>query len=339
MASKDADALDAALQSAQAKFEQGGFSPLSAGLVHGGKTGVDGFGSPADAAMATPSKQLDFGGAGGVTPATPVMNASDDDLDYYLFIKETWLWSNKIRSSFYFVVGLLGWVTLRAVFTSKITLPTGVCYMLLASLMFNFLRAVMAPAFAARCTWSNSSWTRVAAAASSAALHAAAALHDHYLNGAEPLRTLVVGLGLWLLSLLGRAVDALTLLLLLHLATFSVPALYLRFRTQVDAQISKVIGQAKARYDALPRKIKASAVSGVLVLLVLVLPPLDRMVALAILLVYGRAILKPSEYELLAKRVQPVAARMQRVGDKATNLAVGAINKYELTPTPLKKKK
>lgn len=47
------------------------------------------------------------------------------DVDYDLFIKETLLWSNKIRSTFYFIAGLLVWLVVRAVCLSPTTLPTG----------------------------------------------------------------------------------------------------------------------------------------------------------------------------------------------------------------------
>lgn len=60
---------------------------------------------------------------------------------------------------------------------------------------------------------------------------------------------LQVGLGLWSLSLLGRAVDGVTLLLLLHVAAFSLPLLYSRFKTQIDSQLGKVNGMVKVSIE------------------------------------------------------------------------------------------
>ena len=73
----------------------------------------------------------------------------------------------------------------------------GLCYVLLASLFWNFLRAAMAPAYAARCTWAHSAVTRFLVASATATLNAAAALHDRHLHGIDPLHTLEVRRGQW----------------------------------------------------------------------------------------------------------------------------------------------
>lgn len=45
------------------------------------------------------------------------------------------------------------------------------------------------------------------------------------------------------------------------------------------------------------------------------------------------------QFATLARKVEPVAARMAAVGSTATQKLVGVANKYELTPTPLKKRR
>jgi hypothetical protein len=63
--------------------------------------------------MVSTSKHLDFGtkAVEPSTPATPVMStpaqASDStEIDYNAFIKDTLLWTNAVRSTFYLVSGV-----------------------------------------------------------------------------------------------------------------------------------------------------------------------------------------------------------------------------------------
>lgn len=61
------------------------------------------------------------------------------------------------------------------------------------------------------------------------------------LGAAPPLQ---VGLSLWVLSLLGRVLDVVTLLLLLHLGAFSVPLAYKSQQARVDKLVKDVYSQA-----------------------------------------------------------------------------------------------
>jgi hypothetical protein len=70
--------------------------------------------------------------------------------------------------------------------------PTGTCYLLLSSLAFNFVRGVFVPELQKRCTWSHSAWTKFVDSTNNTAVAAAASLHDTYLHGLDPLRTLEV---------------------------------------------------------------------------------------------------------------------------------------------------
>lgn len=303
--------------------------------------------APEDAAFGSPhpdpAKQLDFGVTGAATPATPAAmpaapQDASDEIDYDLFIKETLLWTNKIRSSFYFAVGLLLWVVARSVILSNTTLVTGTCYLLLSSLAFNFLRGVFMPELQKRCTWSHSSWTKFVNSADATVVAAAASLHDSYLHGLDPLRTLEVGLALWGLSVLGRAVDAVTLLLVLHVAAFILPLAYTTQQAKVNAAISDAYGKFKVHYDTLDRKVKAGIVLGFLALLFFLLPSSDRLAAGFIFVAYTRAILKPNEYASLQKKLEPVANTVKRMGTNVSSGVVSTMNKFELTPTPAKKK-
>lgn len=54
-----------------------------------------------------------------------------------------------------------------------------------------------------------------------------------------------VGLGLWVLSLLGRALPFVTLLLLLHIGAFTLPVAYKFNKGRVDGLIADVYGKAQ----------------------------------------------------------------------------------------------
>lgn len=65
-------------------------------------------------------------------------------------------------------------------------------------------------------------------------------------NGPWPAAS-QVGLGLWGLSLAGRSVNAVTLLLALHLAAFTLPAAYKLQKAKVDALVADAYGKAQVR--------------------------------------------------------------------------------------------
>ncbi|EFJ46145.1 hypothetical protein VOLCADRAFT_105715 [Volvox carteri f. nagariensis] len=296
--------------------------------------------APAASPVVNPAKQLDFN-VNPPTPATPVMMASTagDELDYNAFITETLLWTNKVRSSFYFICGLLAWLVVRAVFTSPITLFTGLCYTLLFSLGFNFLRGAFAPRYQERCTWANSSLTQLLISVVTGAIRVAASLHDRHLHGLDPLRTLEVGMALWILSVLGRALDAVTLLLLLHLGAFTLPLGYKVYKKRIDTIVADVYGKVHAQYEKFDRRVRAAMVLVPMATMFILLPNVDRFVAIFICLAYGRVLAKPDEFATFQKRIEPVGKTIKKtVFTPVTSAAANAMSKYDLTPTPRKKK-
>lgn len=56
-----------------------------------------------------------------------------------------------------------------------------------------------------------------------------------------------VGLGLWLGSVPGRALDDITLLLLLHLGAFSSPLLYHKNKARIKSTVADVMSLIKVR--------------------------------------------------------------------------------------------
>lgn len=86
------------------------------------------FGSPAPTSpLDHTSKQLDFGVVKPEpkTPGTPFVSSSDEVIDYNQFIKDTLLWTNKVRSSIYLVGGLISIFLMNKALHSKTTIITG----------------------------------------------------------------------------------------------------------------------------------------------------------------------------------------------------------------------
>ncbi|PNH05602.1 hypothetical protein TSOC_008109 [Tetrabaena socialis] len=190
-----------------------------------------------------------------------------------------------------------------------------------------------------RCTWSHSAWTRFFTAALTTAVSAAAAVHDAHLNGLDALRTLEVGLGLWVLSLAGRALDAVTLLLLLHVGAFTVPLAYKTYKAKIDRLVGDVYGKAHQQYERLDRRVRATVVLVPLLVLFFMLPLIDRFVAFFICLAYGRVWAKPDEYlAVQRKALEPLGKALTSALTPATTHAAAAMAKYDITPTPTKKK-
>uniref|UniRef100_A0A7S0RQ73 Reticulon-like protein n=1 Tax=Chlamydomonas leiostraca TaxID=1034604 RepID=A0A7S0RQ73_9CHLO len=314
-----------------------------------------GFGSPAPPSPLDHSaKQLDFDLKQGekpvpATPATPVLPNStkpssgedeEGEVDYNAFIRDTLLWTHRVRSGLYLLSGVAVILVAHRAATSRLTLVTGVCYAALAQLALNFVRALSAPALQARCTWGDSAWTYGAIHYFGSALKAAAAVHDAHCMGSDPAKTLRIGALLWAVSLGARTLSTTHLALALYVAAFTLPKAYTMFRSKIDGVTGKAFGQAKAQFDKLDVRARAAAVVLPLLLAGYALSRLDLAIALFLLAVYGRCWLTPSGVAALENRVvKPLTATTTKVGGTVSRLVGQAAAKYELTPTPTKAKR
>lgn len=326
------------------------------------------------------AKQLDFGldvGAGGVggklaaaaapaSPATPVMPTTSvtssnmaygdllsgtssaaagaagggGDVDYNAFLRDTLLWVNKVRSAVYLVGGLLAIYLVHRLFTTQVTLVTGVCWALLVQLGLNFGRSFISPKLQERFTWSDSAWRAGAAHSFDSALRVVAAVHDAHLQGSNAAKTLRIIALLWLVSVAGRVASAAGLATLLWVAAFVVPKAYTQFQAQIDQVLGDVTTQVKDRFFGLDAKVRAALVIVPLIGAGYALSGADLGVALLTLAVYGKLSLAPAQMDKLNHSVtQPITNTVSKMGATVGHLMTQAAAKYELTPTPVKKKR
>lgn len=348
------------------------------GLLDEVQSGVSGatkqaFGSPGfpqPASPTVPAKQLDFETkpAGSpptptVLPATPATNAAasllaavtpaptiktapassvpvadEGEVDYDAFVRDTLLWKFKVRSAVYLVGGLLLIWALHSLLTSGISLVTGVCWLLLAQVALNFLRAFISPKLQA--SWTGSALTNAAVRVSTNAVKGAAVLHDKHLGGNDASKLLVITGVLWVVSLAGRLAGATGLAATLWLLAFIIPKVYTVYKSKVAKVVGDVSGQASSHFSALDPKARAALVVVPIFVAGYALSSADLAIALLALALYGRSRLAPSQVDRLSAAVAPTINNVSStVGGAVGHLVQSAVAKYELTPTPSKAKR
>jgi len=307
---------------------------------------TQGFGSPAATPDAKDVKQaLNFGGSGtkGDEPATPATPAAapEAEVDYYAFTKDTLLWVHPVRSAFYLVCGVVALLAADYMLGHNIPLLTVVAYLTLAQMALNFLRHAINPSLQQKATWLDSAWTAAAIQQLGTGIKALAAVHDRHLSAGNPHKHLIIAMSLWLVSLLCKLVPPMTLLLGLYIGAFIVPKAYDLLKPKVDPVAKDVYGQVKSKWDVADHRIKAGAIM-VLILLLGCVSTIDLVIAAFVVFVFAHSQL-PKEMEQLGKKVGPVLTPVGNTaaaaGSKVSNMLIGASNKFELTPTPLKAKK
>lgn len=289
------------------------------------------------------TKVLDFGAPAWVPPASPVTpvpfkSTDPSTVDYYEFVSETLMWKFKIRSAFYLCLGLFQILVIRYVLASKTPVISGVCFLLLLNLGINFSMALVTRQRPRSANWSNSRLTKGFVYVVSEGVNASAAVLDKHLSGSDPIWTLQVAAGLWLLSLLARAVSAVDLLLALHLAAFIVPVSYSTFKHHVDAQASQAWGTAMAQLSKLDRRSKVIGVAVVTILFALLISRVDIAIAVLIIAIFTRSLMSPGEVDDVSRKVAPITDQVANVGAQLSNFAGHTAARFELTPTPSKKK-
>lgn len=304
------------------------------------------FGSPAAAASPLQGTKLDFGAkvATPATPATPFVPKMElgDDVDYNAFIKDTLLWTNKVRSAVYLLGGLLAILAAYAVFNSTTPLITAVCYVVLGQMALNFIRATASPKLQERATYADSAYTHWAIGQTTAVVRGAAVVHDSHLSTLQPQKTLEIIMGLWLLSILARYVSAFVLLAAVYALLFVVPKLYVMNKAKIDKLASDVSTKAKAKISTLDMRVKALLIVVPVLLLGYFNSRPDMIIAIFVVLAYARTHFKQSEVEAHVKTIsdktQFITKTASKVSVKISNAVGTFADKHELTPTPTKKK-
>lgn len=304
------------------------------------------FGSP-DATGIQVSK-LDF----GMTPATPATppfttrppftaNDSPASLDYTGFIQDTLMWTNTVRSAIYLVTGVILILLVNTLLFAGTPLLTIVCHLTLAQMALNFIRQWLNPSLQERATWLDSAWTAAAINRLASSVKGLAAVHDEHLSASSPHKHLIIATSLWLLSMFARLIPAPRLVLMVYVAAFIFPKLYSTYKGKINPLAQDTFAKAKKQIDAVDRRGKAIGIAVAILVLGYSMSSLDLALGAFVLCVYVRSQL-PGEMDHITKKVGPITTPLGNAaanfGGRIGRMASSAVEKYELTPTPMKKK-
>ncbi|GAX82757.1 hypothetical protein CEUSTIGMA_g10183.t1 [Chlamydomonas eustigma] len=304
---------------------------------------VKGFGSPAaPSPIVNPSKHLDFGVGSKsepVTPSTPFRK--EDSVDYNQFVMDTLLWSNKVRSAFYLLSGIIFILTVDYMLSSGSPLLTVICQLTLGQMALNFLRQAISPQLQQKATWLDSAWTHAAIKRLESSVKTLAALHDKHLSAGSPHKHLIIACSLWLLSMCARLITASNLVLVLYIGAFITPVVYTANRKSIDPAVKDGFKQVQERVASLDRRVKAAVFTILILLLGYRMSYVDLAIAAFVVCVYARSQL-PEEADEISKKLGPVVTPLGKtaaqIGGHIGRAVEGAMDKFELTPTPMKKK-
>ena len=141
--------------------------------------------------------------------------------------------------------------------------------------------------------------------------------------------------------MLARLVSAPRLVLISYVSAFILPKLYASFKSKINPILNDAYGQAKKQFEAVDRKGKAAGIGLLILVLGYYMSHLDLMLGAFVLVVYARSQL-PSEMDQIAEKVGPITTPLGKtaasIGGQLGRMASSAVEKYELTPTPMKKK-
>mmetsp|Transcript_12083 Transcript_12083/g.25949 ORF Transcript_12083/g.25949 Transcript_12083/m.25949 type:complete len:410 (+) Transcript_12083:145-1374(+) len=304
---------------------------------------------PSSPPAVTPTKTLDFGTqkeqSSPITPSTPFVapkGSSDVDLDYNQFITDTCMWTNTVRSAVYLVGGILTILFIRWMLNCSTPAITVLCHLALLQMMGNFFKAIVSARLQEKGTYLDSAWTHSLIGAVGSAIKTVAAVHDKHLLGTDSLKHLQIAVFFWLLSIIARYVSATALVLVVYIGAFTIPKAYTVNKSKIDPVVKDVYTKAQTQLDRTPRLYKAAALAVVIMLFGYLMSRIDIFIALFVVAIYGYSMLRPTEVEAIGKRITSIATPLTATAKKATGqigkLMGDTINKYELTPTPMKKK-
>ncbi|KAF5830929.1 hypothetical protein DUNSADRAFT_13837 [Dunaliella salina] len=275
-----------------------------------------------------------FAREGGQEPVTP---GSDDGAGSYNdFMFETITWKNKLRSVVYLIGGLLMIGLVYRVLSSSSTLVAGVCYIALAQMALNFTRQLLSPEFQQKhCKWSNSTWTQAAIDYYGNVLKAVAALNDKQLDGSDTTKTLRIGAGLWITSILGRYVSAFQLVVGLWILAFTLPKAYYTYQGLcVCVCVLCVCTSMQDIFKGQKPVVRAAVVVLPILVAGYVLSQIDLAVAVFLLLVYVRSWMQPQHVNLVKKNLNPITNTASKLGSRFGSFAIDQAKAYDVYPTP-----
>ena len=204
----------------------------------------------------------------------------------------------------------------------QLTFLSGLCYMMLFKLAFNFARTVFAKNPSA-VNWTGSTLVCKAIESATNAINYLAALHDRYLSAQDPNLTLKVGVSLYGVAFIGHVFSIWTLCSIAFLFAFTVPYL-VKNNWEVVTDVYNALSIAvAARYKALglTRKQQAGGVFLLLSVIWMRSSWASRLVGVFIAALGVRCTLKPAEMAVIRQRAAPLSMSVKK---KALRLSMVA---------------
>ncbi|GAB4823546.1 hypothetical protein N2152v2_010592 [Parachlorella kessleri] len=289
--------------------------------------------SPLDSPMETPVATVAGPRAGGVrfapvpedTPFTaadtpaPARQRSSQEL-----LQEVLLFSNPAVSG---LVLLAGTALIAGVHfllsASPLTFLSALSYLLLADVALNFLCSLVLRKWSEQGQWSGSTAVRALVERLASAVDLTCQAHDQFLSARDPVVTLRVACGLWLLAVVGSYLSLWNVVTLAFILAFTIPVGYQTYKAPINILVQNVTRIVKSRWDALglSRKQKAAGLSVLLIMLWVRSSWSTRLVALLVGALAVRCHLKPAEVDAIRTHAEPYT---QSVKKSARRLSIAA---------------
>ncbi|KAF6255089.1 Reticulon-domain-containing protein [Scenedesmus sp. NREL 46B-D3] len=219
------------------------------------------------------------------------------------------LWKEPLQSLAIFCAGLLafGLFTFAAYGAHKMTLVSGLSYLLMADLFANFFRYFVSKPWHDKCLWGGAAQMKhVLTRVNAGILHLAAA-HDKYLSAENPMITLKVAGVLWSTAWIGSFLGLWWCALLAYIGAFTLPGVYLASKDSLHAAAKSMRAATIDKADAagLPRTVRALAVASVVTVLFFVGSWTQSFIGFFVAATYWRTLLVPKEVDLIRSAAEP----------------------------------
>lgn len=230
------------------------------------------------------------------------------------------LWKEPLQSFAMFVTGLLafGLVTFAAYGAHRMTLVSGLSYLLLADLCANFFRYFVSKPWHDKCLWGGAAQMKHALTRVNAGILHLAAAHDKYLSAENPSITLKVAGVLWAAAWIGSFLSLWWCALLAYIGAFTLPAAYMASRDSLEATAKSIRAATIDKADAagLPRTVRALAVASAVTVLFFVGSWTQAFLGFFVAATYWRTLLVPKEVDLIRSAAEPYTMSVHKVSTR-----------------------
>jgi len=204
---------------------------------------------------------------------------------------------------------------------NSLTFVSTICYLLLLNLGYNVTKSFVAM------TWIKNWRGSTAAAAitdrATAAINAAAALHDRYLTSRDPVLSAKAGASLWALAIAGQYFSFWNLVTVGFFASFIVPVVYKSHKATLHTAMAAATTEAVSAWNSMGLSVKAKLlfISIAVSLFWWFASWSTRLCALLMMALFVKCFLKPAEMEALRKYTEPYAMSAKKSVNKAMSFA------------------